>query len=330
MPRKILIVSPKFHQYWSAVEIALQSIGYETHVHCYDRTDNLSELFINRLIHDLPDNLSSLLKREQTHQVIKTLRATKPDIVFVIKGDQLETTWWDELETLKIPVVVWLYDELANMSYSAETLQRDIRIASYSTEDIRTLNKLGLPALYLPDGFDSFLSYNSQTIPALTFIGARYPSREKILTAVNAAGVPTIVYGKEWSRHPWDVITSKRFKNTTIPSKRDLSRADYYGVMAGSIATLNLHGTHRGFNMRTFESPGVGGLQIIDRTDIEQFYAPGKEVLTFSTIEEIIDLFNKASKDVAWANNIRNRGKKRTLNQHTFVHRMRKVEDLWA
>jgi spore maturation protein CgeB len=150
------------------------------------------------------------------------------------------------------------------------------------------------------------------------------------LGVLAARGIPVAAYGREWSRNPWDILRTGRIRPSGIPSHRDLPRADYYGVMAGSFATLNAHGAgHDGLSMRTFEAPGVGGLQLIDRAEVETFYQPGREVLVFGSDAELVDHVERARRDPAWSNGIRRAGRIRTLAEHTLVHRMGEVQRAW-
>lgn len=139
-----------------------------------------------------------------------------------------------------------------------------------------------------------------------------------------------MAFGRSWSRHIWDVVRTKQFRAAGVDSGRDLNRSDAYGVMAGSPATLNLHGDQDGFTMRTFEAAGVGAVQITDRLDVAHLFEVGKECLAFSNVEEMVELTKRAMSDFAWARKIREAGRKRALAEHTFDHRIRTLESLWA
>ncbi|HET8931717.1 MAG TPA: glycosyltransferase, partial [Acidimicrobiales bacterium] len=102
------------------------------------------------------------------------------------------------------------------------------------------------------------------------------------------------------------------------------------GMMAGATATINVHGDQDGFTMRTFEASGVGALQLIDRPDVGMHYEPGVEILTFDSAAEISELVARAHREPRWATRIRAAARKRTLAEHTFAHRARELEDLWA
>ncbi|MFN8045891.1 MAG: glycosyltransferase [Dermatophilaceae bacterium] len=100
--------------------------------------------------------------------------------------------------------------------------------------------------------------------------------------------------------------------------------------MAGAPVSLNIHGDQDGFTMRTFEIPGVGGLELVDRRDVDVHYEPGREVLVFDTPDEAIELARRGLKDEGWSRSIREAGRARTMAEHTFDHRVAELERLWA
>ena len=99
--------------------------------------------------------------------------------------------------------------------------------------------------------------------------------------------------------------------------------------MVASAATLNLPGDQDGFTMRTFEAAGVGGVELIDRSDVDGLYEPGAEVLTWGTPEELTELCRRVLAEPAWTDKVRAAARARTLAQHTFDHRVAVLEDAW-
>ena len=99
--------------------------------------------------------------------------------------------------------------------------------------------------------------------------------------------------------------------------------------MAASAATLNLHGDQDGFTMRTFEACGVGGVQLIDRTDVGGLYDDGVRA-------RLVDLDRGAGRAVRarpgrprlGRRAARSGGRARTLAEHTFDHRVAVLEEL--
>ncbi|WP_298745150.1 glycosyltransferase [uncultured Microbacterium sp.] len=323
---KALLISPVFHGYWSAFAAALEALDFDVTVHCYDAPG-----VRNALAHRAPGSaLAARVRATATDAAVRSLAAADPDVVLVVKGDALGTNWWQALAQSRARSALWLYDELGRMRYDDATIGSVDRVFSYSSGDARALRGRGIDADVLPDGFDSLTPFRARWSNRTSLIGARYAERERLLRVLSDAGEAVEAYGREWSRSPWDVLRTARWRGAGVPAHGDIDRATYYGVMAGSTATLNIHGDgHDGFSMRTYEAPGVGALQIIDRADVAQHYEVGVETLVFQSDDELVDHVRRSRRDERWARGIREAGRRRTLAEHTIVHRMRKVREAW-
>lgn len=329
--RRILLVTPAFHGIWRSISRGLESQGHEVVVHCYDEPRNLLEKVENKLLHELPERFRwSNAAAAMTRKAIQVLRAARPEVVIVVKGDQLESEWWAEVAQSGAARVTWLYDGLDGMRYSPDLLMQIGPIASFSRLDATSLGEQGIQAAYLPLAYDHRIAVVPEAQAAITFVGARYPSRETVLQDLQRSGIPVKAYGRTWSRHPFDVARTRQFKDPGIVADRDLPRERAYGVMAGSPATLNLHGDKDGFTMRTFEAPGVGALHLVDRADVDQFFEVGTEALVFNSTEELMDLSRRALTDKPWADRIRGAAQRRALAEHTFDHRAKVLEGMWS
>jgi spore maturation protein CgeB len=137
-------------------------------------------------------------------------------------------------------------------------------------------------------------------------------------------------YGRDWSRHPVDRLRSWNWRRPAVPAERDIDRLAAYEVMAESAATLNLHADQDGFTMRTFEACGVGAVQLIDRTDLDGLYDDGTELASWRSVGELVELCRRARVDRVWTDGLRERGRARTLAEHTFDHRVAVLEELWC
>lgn len=330
---KLLLVSPVFYGYWKTIADSLENLGYQVTSHLYDAPGSLADRFRNKVLHDLPERLRPAgLENLVTDRAIQVFKETKPDIVLVVKGDQLGQDWWQTLTGSGVRHATWMYDEFRRMRYSDQDF--DLRllgpIASYSPGDVADLRARGFQALEVPLAYDSRLAISPVQEKAISFVGARYPGREQMILALHQAGVPVKAFGKQWSRHWWDIARTRNLKGAGFPTGRDLDRSVAYGLMAASPATLNIHGDQDGFTMRTFEASGVGGLQIIDRPEVSRYYEVGTEVLAYESQEELIELCQRVLSDPVWAQSIREAGLKRTLAEHTFDQRVKSLEQLWA
>ncbi|WP_207769254.1 CgeB family protein [Nocardioides currus] len=333
--RRVLLVSPAFHGYHGAIAASLEARGHTVVRHVYDQHLGMARRVGHQIRHELPQKVGvgsgRRLGREQTAAAIEAVRDTRPDAVVVVKGDALEPSFWEHLSTAGLPRVTWLYDEVRRTRYTPELLSEIGPLATYSILDDEAFNELGWDTRYLPLAFDHRLTIGPARprTKHVTFVGARYPSRQFALESLAAAGVPVRAYGRDWSSHPVDRLRTWSVRRPDVTGLRDVDRATAYRVMASSTATLNLHGDQDGFTMRTFEAAGVGALQIVDRTDTAGLYRDGVELVAFTSLEELVDLCHRAASDAEWAESIRAAARERTLAEHTFDHRVAELEAAW-
>jgi spore maturation protein CgeB len=331
---RLLLVSPAFHGYWRSISAALERRGHEVTTHVYDDFRGLRAKARNKLRYELPSRIgrdgAQRMRYDLTSAAVSAVSDRRPQAVVVVKGDALGADFWDLLDERRLPRVVWLYDELRRVAYSDETLARVGPVASYSALDTRHLAERGVEARHLPLAYDATLPRcPAGTSRDVVFVGARYPQREQTLLALRASGVQVRAFGRQWSHHPVDRLRTWDLSRPDLPAGRDLGREDAYRVMAEASAALNIHGDQDGFTMRTFEACGVGAVQLVDRTDVEELYEPGRELATYSSPEELVELCRRAVQDERWASSLRENGRRRTLAEHTFDHRAAVLEELW-
>lgn len=341
---RVLLVSPAFHGYWRAISQALHARGHEVACVRYDGRPGLAASLRRRVVLEsvARGHLGMLRWSESASRAITALREWKPDVVVIVKGDELggAEAWWDALDESGARRVTWFYDEIARMHYDDEALAHIGPIASYSPGDTIELSRRGLPVRYLP------IAYDRRTPPApaprrddeISFIGSRYESRERFLLELGASlrempGAPHIrAYGKDWSPLLADRVRTGLTRKRPIPGAPGVGRAEGYGIMAASLATLNLHHAQDGFTVRTFEACGSGAVQLLDRREdeIAELYEPGRELLCFQSAEEAAEGIRRLRAEPQLAERIREAARKRTLAEHTFDHRVAVLEEMWA
>jgi spore maturation protein CgeB len=78
---------------------------------------------------------------------------------------------------------------------------------------------------------------------------------------------------------------------------------------------------------RVFEAAGAGACLISDAWEgIEEFLAPGEEVIVCASGAEVVDALREL--DPATARAIGARARERILREHTYGHRAREVEEV--
>lgn len=333
---RLLILSPAFHGIWQGVAASFQQLGYNVRAHLYDHNPTVLARAGYKLSRELPRYVGMdpepRHRRSVTTRAVNVLRDTCPDAVLVIKGELLGRDFWDALDDSRARRLLWLYDDYRRVGFKPEFLERARTVASFSDSDVIRLRAQGVEAHYLPLGFDTGLVPVPATEASeLVFAGARYPYRVHLLGALVAAGLPVRAYGREWSKHPIDRLRTWDPRRPHVPAGRELARPELYGLLAAAPAALNVHdGTQDGFNLRTFEACGVGGVQMTDRADVDRFYDVGSEVVVYRDSAELAELAQRAVTDVPWSDRIRAAARRRTLAHHTMRHRVDEMEAWWA
>ncbi len=104
---------------------------------------------------------------------------------------------------------------------------------------------------------------------------------------------------------------------------------DMYRALARSRVTLNRHinvAENHANNMRLYEATGVGTLLLTDRKDnLGELFEVGKEVVTYSSPEEAVELIRYYIAHPEEAGAIARAGQARTLRDHTYQRRMEEL-----
>jgi spore maturation protein CgeB len=336
MTKRLLLLSPVFHGIWRGLESALDELGFSTRWHLYDENPTYAARLRYKAQRELPRYFGvdpePAHRRDVTSKAVAALRSMRPDYVLIVKGERLEHAFWDALDQSGAKRLLWLYDDYRRIGFRPELLARAGAVASFSLSDVDSLPTLGVRSHYLPLAFEpGIVPVRPPTAEGIVFAGARYPYRESLLRRMLEAGLPVRAYGRQWSHHPIDRARTWDPRRPAIPAGRDLTRPHLYGHLLSASAALNVHdGAQDGFNLRTFEACGVGGLQLIDRPDVSQFYDVGTEIAVYQSDEELIDLAGRALSDPAWRSRLGAAARRRTLAQHTMTDRARELVTWWA
>lgn len=330
---RLLLIAPTFHGYAHSIAEGFRQRGFHMDVHAYDHKASFREKLTHKLVRELPSKLGigeAETNSQITVETAAAVKALRPDVTLVIRGDQFGDELFTALDEVGSKRFCWLWDEVRRTSHTPELLDRYDHLISYSPIDAAGFNASGRACLHVANAFDPTMTLEPRHTNDVVFIGARYPRREQLLTHLAASGVPVRAFGRDWSRHPIDRARTWQVSRPDVASSRDIGRLDGYALTAGAPAAINIHGDQDGFTMKTFEVPGVGGVQLIDRDDVAPYYEPGTEVAVFKEEDELVDLCRRAIHDDRWGDGLREAGRRRTLAEHTWAHRADQVATLWA
>lgn len=333
-PQRLLLVSPTFHSYWRSIEEAFSRRGYEVTTVRYDAHDTIREKVRRKLTVEFPNRLHlpgdrrTAERARLTDRVLGAIAEFRPDRVVIIKGDSLDERFWDA--TANLPRILWLYDDLHRHPFSMKFLRNVGPVVSYAKAEMEMLRGSDVDAYFVPNAFDPYRSQpTGRRTHELTFIGSGYANRIQTLTHLAEQGLPVRAWGRDFSRHPTDRLRTMTWKRPPFRGETEVQLERAYQIHAEGAAAIAIHGLQNGHAMRTFEVPGMGGVQLVDRDDVAQFYEIGTEVAVWHDLDELTELSRRALTDTAWAERMRERGRARTLAEHTFDHRIQEVDALW-
>jgi spore maturation protein CgeB len=107
---------------------------------------------------------------------------------------------------------------------------------------------------------------------------------------------------------------------------------EMYRVLASSKITINRHGEvaeNYANNMRLFEATGVGTLLMTDEKDnLGELFELGKEVVAYSDADDLVDKIGYYLAHDEERERIARAGQARTLREHTYLRRMRELEQI--
>ena len=287
-----------------------------------------SKIIGHKYVHILEEVYEKIYPNNYTPQekwLITTLKQNKADLLIALTQSIKEEILF-EAKKRKIITVAWWGDTPANMRkegllcYGWDYIFIKDKYAAFK------LNTLALNAHYLPEAMNPIWHkplYTANEInDYILFAGNTYDYRHFLIrqllnnniTKINLFGYPP----PKWADKRLSSIYTKKYIIKEEKSKQ-------FGF---ALACINSTAMSEGnsINCRAFEIAGAAGLQIMEyRQAIEDCFEPGKEILTFSNIDELIELLNKYSKDKDAAIKIRHAGHKRVLSSHTYEIRLKTI-----
>lgn len=201
---------------------------------------------------------------------------------------------------------------------------------------IDRFERMGIKAVYNPLAFDPIVLERIQKTGCLPFVrdldcvfvgGVGNPSHWRAgletLEAV-AAAIPTF---KWWGYGVETLNTNSPLRATYQGEAWGL---DMYRLLLRSKIVLNRHGeVAQGMtnNMRTFEATGCGALLLTERSlNLSQFFTQS-EAAAYGSPEEAVQLIRHYLENDEMRAAIARNGQRRTMSDHTYLHRMKTVSD---
>jgi len=197
---------------------------------------------------------------------------------------------------------------------------------------IKLFREKGITAYYQPLAFDhricQLLKYINDKVYPVSFIGGVSPLHKKRIEFINTIykkiDIDIWGYGKQHLESGLPV---------NMRHHGEIWGLDMFKILKKSKITLNLHvdaAADYAGNMRLFESTGCGALLITDyKRNLNELFEIGKEVIAYRSSEECAELVKYFLNHPEEAKKIAAAGKRRTLNDHTYMRRMEHTSEIF-
>jgi spore maturation protein CgeB len=244
----------------------------------------------------------------------------QPDVLLNLAADSLAPSLFKPFKP---------YTKLLVAQHAASPLDEaedwsiyDLVISSFQPT-LDFFQERNIPAILLKLGFeDSVIQKvsNQEKDIDVSFIGSFgeiHTSRTSLLEYV-AERVPLSIWGPE-DQYKFMPAKLQHFY------KGSAWGADMFKILSRSKLTLNHHGNVPAYanNMRLFEATGMGTLLLTDwKSNLQDLFDPENEVVTYRTQEECCEKITYYLEHSSERDRISQAGQKRTLSDHTYLHRM--------
>lgn len=175
-------------------------------------------------------------------------------------------------------------------SYIEKSINHYNLYFSYDKKVVQKINdKYNCKAFFIPFGYDienneyeNIKNNDDNEVIEACFIGDGDLRRFFLLSYLAFCGFKINIYGSNWKRW-YRIIPNLRFN-------KSLDRHNLYKIFRSYRVQLNLLRKHNldSFNMRTFEIPSAGGIQLMTFTSvIYDYFAEGSEIFVFKNLNEL-------------------------------------------
>ena len=259
--------------------------------------DYYQKNILNKLI--FKADLSGILKKINL-QFKQAVEGLLPDAIWIFKGMEIFPASLRWAKERNIKLVNYNGDNpfiFSGKGSGNENVTNSIRLydlhLTYNTgvkKEMETISNI--PTAILPFGFNieehlfEKCCQQDEVLKAC-FLGNPDQYRGKFLQQLAEKGIQLDVYGNDWT---------KFVQHPNIKVYPPVYGDDFWIILRKYRVQLNLMRPHNPdtHNMRSFEVPGVGGIQLAPVTpDHEKYFEPGKEIFLFRNMDDCVVQINK-------------------------------------
>jgi spore maturation protein CgeB len=259
--------------------------------------------------------------------LLAEVRDYRPDVILNQSVSEIGS---DLLDRMK-PYTRLIVGQIASPEPDGEDYHAYDLMISSLPNFVERYRKLGIPAELNRLGFDR-RALDAVSVPArdidVSFVGSlspAHPMRARLIEWL-AGQTRLDIWGNGVDQFPGRSAINRHYHGEAWGT-------DMFTALARSKITVNNHiGIAENFanNMRLYEATGMGCLLLNDRkSNIEDMFEPGREIVCYDSPEECLDLIRYYSKNDNERVQIAAAGQRRTLTEHSYVNRTAELAELF-
>ena len=275
--------------------------------------------------------------RDKFHHLLQDFR---PDMVLFVNTPK-DILTPEEVKEIgrSVPTIGWFVDGIEGRASGdgggCAYLKEFHRIYVFEHGDVAYLQKQNIEATYLPVGYNDAFSHVERAEKSIDilFIGSPFYPRREILEKVAEAA----------TQHHWNLKIIGPFYDEKYPWKRFLFKRKfpyiYQYLENGRVSSeaaaklyaktkvcLNIHDPkHKSPNPRTFEILAAGSFELTDERAYWGLLTPGKDVVGYENVEDLIEKLKIYLKDDAAREMVAASGKARVVDQMSMKNLLRRI-----
>lgn len=350
-PRRVLVAGIDFHGYKERIAKAWRELGWEA-----GTLDVYYPHFDRRLLSRLKYSilpgrlgvrsfLDQAWARSRNH-FLNQAKQQEFDLLLVTTPDFLTPHEMSALRDAhpKATFACWVWDPLDRFPAIVPVLPLFDHVFVYDAGDLERGRKLNpstheLLLAFSPEDFYPATTFLEPPKWKISFVGFLTQDRLRLLERVcrdlTFTREDVQFFAGAW--RVWPLVGKRRLHQQSWLYRKDMVRLQTIDAPGArslyhhSAICLNAHqaGCQQGYNMRLFEIAGAGGFQMTERLPgIERVFTDGKEIVLYDSAPDLVEKMRYYLAHPEEAGAIAKAAAHAAHQQHTFVHRMRKVQEI--